>query len=103
MTPTLSVHRFTLDEDITTLSMGADAKPLSIQYQKGILTMWALVNLESPKVSRAFKIYGTGHPIETAVPKMYIGTVQEPGSSFVWHIFELDPPNPFHSISGEPA
>lgn len=50
--------------------------------------LWAMSNtLESRKVRRMFRIYGTGRPIgEDPANLDYIGTVQT--GPFVWHVFE---------------
>ncbi len=53
--------------------------------------IWALVDTEMPKVSRKFRVYGTGHPVldieqDSAV---HVGTVQLHGGTLMFHVFDL--------------
>lgn len=58
---------------------------LDIQYQKGQLMMWALVNDEVPNDTVTIRIFGTGHEVDHAGD--YITTIQEQNGLLVWHIF----------------
>lgn len=55
-----------------------------IAMQNGVVTLWALVNMEHMPVKRRFHIVGTGHEAPCG---HYLGTVHE--RVFVWHVFEL--------------
>jgi hypothetical protein len=79
-----------LGPDEFTVQMPAGAVPLTVQWQHDGPQMWALVKTDEPLESRAFRIAGTGHPIEASV-KGYIGTFQMTGGSLVFHIFEALP------------
>lgn len=56
-----------------------------IEMQHGIVTLWSLVDKDSPAFDRTFRIVGTGHEMEPV--GNYLGTVHE--RVYVWHIFEL--------------
>jgi len=58
---------------------------LKIGNQNDIITIWILVNPEMPLEKRTFKVFGTGHNIDTE-GLAYVDTCQIKG--FVWHIFE---------------
>lgn len=58
---------------------------LSVQSQGGNICFWAIVEPSLPLVTKKFRIFGTGHPMNE-VPNIFIGTVQQ--GPFVWHIFE---------------
>jgi hypothetical protein len=85
------VFKYTLKmEQRQTVSMPADSTLLSVQVQRGVVCIWAIVNPdpELDEVPRSFEIVGTGHEVPS--PSKFIGTVQI--GEFVWHIFEI--PNP---------
>jgi len=66
--------------------MPIDAMLLSVQFQRGFLTLWALVDDERPNERREFLIFGTGHPINHSAKMLtYVGTAQQDG--LVWHVF----------------
>lgn len=60
---------------------------LTVQFQDGLLCLWAKIDLEHEfnKCSVEIIVHGTGHHDAWADEK-YIGTVQRHG--MVWHIFE---------------
>lgn len=69
-----------------TLDMPSEARMLSFQVQYGVPTLWALVNLDSPKARWVFKLLGTGDPQPNDEHLAnYIGTIQHEG--YVWHLF----------------
>ena len=74
--------------DIQDLILPADSKILSFQFQNGMPCIWALVHTAAgtPDVRRRIHIYGTGHPI--IQQGQFVGTVQQPNSPFVWHLFD---------------
>lgn len=61
---------------------------LSVQLQRGIPCLWALVDPSTPLVRRSFRIHGSGHEIEGADDLRYIGTVQLTEGALVFHVFE---------------
>lgn len=69
-----------------THEMPVGARILAIQTQAGAPVMWALVDPDAPKESRAFVAYPTGSPFDAAGLE-YIGTFQTEGW-LVFHVFE---------------
>ncbi len=69
------------------MDMPEGAEVLTVQVQGASPEMWALVHPDMPKVTRRFRLYGTGQPIEGRSGR-YIGTFQMAGGAFIWHLFE---------------
>lgn len=78
---------FSGPNDYPVIRMPRGAQPLHFNVQKGIPTLWALVDPEAPRIRRAFRFAGTGHPIETKHNPRYVGTCFH--DPFVWHLFDL--------------
>jgi hypothetical protein len=75
------------DEQILTLP--SDPELLDVQFQGDVLTLWALVNPDSPTTEKLrIHIIGTGAMIPGDRGD-YIGTAQAPtaGPQLVWHVF----------------
>lgn len=74
--------------DLQNLNLPVGAKILSVQAQRGIPCLWALVD-DSEKEYSDVKVsmYGTGHPISEneLKNKMFAGTIQIEG--LVLHVF----------------
>lgn len=70
------------------VSMPKGSSILSLQVQKGVPTIWALVNPKSILETRAFMIVGTGWEMEEPPSGEFIGTFQVSGGDFVLHVFE---------------
>jgi hypothetical protein len=72
------------------LELPRGARILAVQMQRGTPNFWALVDPAAPTERRAFRLFGTGHPIEPRPGLLmeghYLGTIQDEG--FVWHVFE---------------
>lgn len=77
-------------EDIQDISLPKESTILSIQFQHGMLCLWAEVDTESSSETRMIEIYGTGHRIygDMGIERKYIATVQEAEGNLVWHIYE---------------
>lgn len=88
-----TIYKYNLS-DACRLNSGAVEMPehaffLSVQMQHGNVTLWAMVDPDAKMATRRFRIFGTGHEI-TGFPSVnHIGTVQEEGGRFVWHVFEM--------------
>jgi hypothetical protein len=65
-----------------TIKMPQGARPLCVQLQGSIPTMWALVDSNAALVLREFVIHGTGHQDINDLTEKYIGTWQQ--GVFVW-------------------
>lgn len=48
-----------------------------------VVEFWAFAPDESP-VTRKFRVFGTGHPLDDAVN--YVGTALAPRGGLVWHL-----------------
>ena len=77
----------TVVDDQIIIEMPKGAQVLSIQMQRDIPTIWALVNPQAPKEQRKFRLAGTGHLIKEAGEFLYHGTFQMTGN-LVFHLFE---------------
>ena len=71
------------------LDMPKGAEILTVQVQEGVPCIWAMVDPGQEKENRIIVIHGTGHPVQQAGQKKYIGTYQECEGSLIWHVFEL--------------
>jgi len=81
---------FNLD-DVFQVAMPIGSKILKIGKQpghpRGTYCMWALVIPDNPMVERRFKVYGTGHSIDTDASQLnYIESIID--DFYVWHFFE---------------
>ena len=72
------------------LSVPGGMKFLHAGEQDGALTVWSIVNTESPSQDVWIRVYGTGWPIESPWTLTHIGTVQMT-DGLVWHVFEEKP------------
>ncbi len=70
------------------IEMPRGAKILTVQTQRGEPQLWALVDPDAPKERRRNVAFGTGHDIAYPEHLTYIGTVQMPGVSLIFHVFE---------------
>jgi len=64
---------------------------LKVGVQRGTVYLWALVNTDSPKVQKDFRLWGTGQEINKGLKVDHIGTCidyQSP-QKYVWHVFEV--------------
>ena len=81
-----SVYKYQLGAGPTVIDMPRGAKALHVAMQGGALMLWALVDLDEPKESRTFDVYGTGNA--TPLDRRYVGTVLN--GQWVWHVFERE-------------
>lgn len=89
-----SIHKYPLQvTDLQTIQLPRGAKILKVDVQRGIVYLWALVNLNPvmPKENHTIRIVGTGHDIDDRdVPQMnHIGTFQLYNGDFIGHAFEV--------------
>lgn len=86
-----TILKFVLDEqDDQTVVLPKGYKILNVGEQQGTLTMWVMVNTDSPTTECHIRIYGTCHSIRQVMgyENIYLGTVMM-SSGLVWHLFEL--------------
>lgn len=82
------IHKYELKSgfNCTEIKIPDNRYILHVDYQDGILCMWAVVDTNSPLRSTKVYVYGTGQPINENLQSLeYVGTVQE--SFCVWHVF----------------
>lgn len=76
-------------EDEFVLEMPRYAKILHVQMQGNAPCIWALVDVDAPKVKRKFALRGTGHPCEDLGAAEFIGTFFAfTDGSLVFHLFD---------------
>jgi hypothetical protein len=77
-------------DDSQTVLMPEGAEVLTVQAQRDIPCMWAMVDPSKPKVPRDFETFGTGHTIreDMGTDRTYVGTYQIRGGGLVFHVFE---------------
>ena len=74
--------------DRQTVALPRGAKVLSVQDQRGILCLWALVATDAEIVNVDIRIHGTGHELpDDASAYAHLGTVQQ--GQYVWHVFKV--------------
>lgn len=78
-------------EDHFTLELPKDAKILTVQTQRSAPHLWAMVDSETEKEVRYFRLSGTGHPMGEDYLRIinYIGTFQIENGVLVFHLFEI--------------
>lgn len=88
--PQLTIWKYPLAvEDYVTLSLPKGARILSVQTQRGLPQLWALVDADAPTVQRRFRVFGTGHALPNGVIfDTYLGTFQLHDGALVFHLFE---------------
>jgi len=89
----LKIWKYPIDtKDVNVIiDMPEGAKLLYFEAQKGIPTLWVLVNPEHKFEKRYFRIIGTGDTIEEDDDLKYVGTVQLAGGEYIFHLFESAP------------
>lgn len=72
--------------DNVSIDMPEGAEILHVEMQGTLPSIWALVDSDKLKVSRPFRVVGTGHMIPDEATLSHVATFQDP--PFVWHLFE---------------
>jgi hypothetical protein len=76
--------------DIFELDLPIGAEILSFQCQRDHPMLWALVDtLQECKITRRFRLAGTGHSIDPKFNLQYIGTCKMAEDSLIFHLFEI--------------
>lgn len=84
-----AVWKFPLNTDRGTaldIKMPRNAKPLCVQMQKGVATIWCEIEVGEEFVTRSFEVVGTGWEFSADAALEYVGTWQD--GPFVWHLYE---------------
>lgn len=74
--------------DVQTILLPIGAQILSVQVQGGNPYIWACVNPSAESEPRRFRLFETGHNIESENCLKFIGTFQLLGGRLVYHLFE---------------
>jgi hypothetical protein len=85
----LTIYKYPVpvqDEPAVWLPQGA--RVLTVQTQREIPYIWALVDPKAYTTLRVFRLAGTGQPISETDDLRYIGTFQLHDGQFVFHLFE---------------
>ena len=69
------------------LSMPQGARVLTVQSQREVPCVWALVDPSEPERLYDFALVGTGHKREDLDGMSYLGTVQLLGGDLIFHVF----------------
>lgn len=85
----MRIYKYELNvTDCQALDLPTGAKILTVQMQRNICCLWALVDETAPYLeARHIRIYGTGHPV-SELPGAYISTVMLNDGELVFHAFE---------------
>lgn len=75
--------------DAFEIEMPQGATLLAVQTQVGDPQLWALVNPDAPRVTRAFRVVGTGHYHPDERFGDYVGTYQLLNGGLVFHVFDM--------------
>ena len=87
MTPETFIYKYQItDANQGKIMMPKGAVIISAQYQNGIPTIWAVVDINQELTERRFDIYGTGMHVDMR-GRCHLATVQD--GIYVWHIFEI--------------
>ena len=76
------------------LEIPIGAEILTVQVQRGVPQIWALVDPSLQNEVRTFRLSGTGHPVDVSDYRddlKYIGTFQIDSGYLVFHLFERLP------------
>lgn len=76
-----------LVEDEFPIQMPKGAEILHVASQGPQPCIWALVDTSEDPEYRYFRVFGTGHSMDSDAELFYVGTF--PQGPFVWHLFEL--------------
>lgn len=80
-----------ITENLVIMPEGAEI--LTVQTQKGIPCIWALVDKKQEnKETKIIEVFGTGHDIHDLMhgqTRKYIGTFQLHQGELIFHVFEV--------------
>ena len=76
------------DVGLAAVELPKMANFLKVDEQLGDLYLWALVDTETPLVTRTFRVVATGETIQNPGALHYIGTVFRFEHRMVHHVFE---------------
>ena len=84
------IHKFPLIlTDKQSFDLPADVEFLTVQVQRGVPCLWALIETDNPTRPHEIAIYGTGHLVRGDGTRYYIGTFQLEHGAHVFHVFHV--------------
>jgi hypothetical protein len=83
---TIWKYELELIDTIQILMIPKKSKVLHVGLQNRKPCLWVEVDRSADVVSRFFKVYGTGHPIELS-NLSYLGTAIDEPLNLVWHVY----------------
>lgn len=88
----MTIWKFPLKvKDVQQIEMPQGTRLLSVQVQRGIPCLWALVDEQAPREKRLIVTYETGHYVHDGT-RAFVGTYQIDGGELVFHVFDGAPP-----------
>jgi len=83
----MKIWKYTLKlTDTQQISMPIGAKALTVQWQNGMMCLWALCNELNNKENREILICGTGNDYPV-IKGDYVGTFQMSEGKLIFHVF----------------
>lgn len=84
----LTIYKYKIPlGDSFAIEMPQGARALSIQIQRGVPQLWALVDNTAPKVMEQFELRGTGHDCAGLEKAQHVGSFQLDDGALVFHVF----------------
>jgi len=85
----MKIFKYSLDsnsDENQSVMIHTEHRIIDVQTQDNRIVFWAMVDEMYGKQTFKFRVFGTGHTI----PKdyEYVGTTQQYGGVYVWHIFK---------------
>lgn len=74
-----------LRQEVNDCSAPLSARPLAFQFQRGVPTVWMVVNPREPTMPLQFHMVATGELFDPD-GMQYVGTAQE-DRGYVWHLW----------------
>lgn len=81
--------KYPLTIGTTEVELPRGAKILTVDMQGDDLCLWAVVDPMAKTDVRLFRVFGTGHTIETLQMYDYVGTALAMEGALVCHVFEV--------------
>lgn len=83
------IWKFPLEvTDLQKIRIPKNSTLLTVQAQREVPCLWALVETDKESEERFIRIAGTGHPVLEKIFR-YVGTFQLAKGSFIGHVFEV--------------
>jgi len=81
-------HPLQINDEVQIFCLPAESTVVHCGEQDGVLFIWVDGCIEGEYCDYAYRVIGTGHPIEPEDGADHVGTVQMT-NGLVWHIYEI--------------